>query len=150
MMTTLGGRLLNAVQLACPAIEEVSIGRKDDRSTWEIQFAADATDEQRAAAQAALEAFDPDIPDSRDYGERIQAMLDAAAAGKGYDTIHSIVSYRDDPNPVFAAEGKVALAWRSAVWSYAAAELAKVQAGERSAPTVAAFIAELPAPAWPG
>ena len=36
----------------------ISIGRKDDRSTWRIDFAPEATDEQKAQAAQIVAAFD--------------------------------------------------------------------------------------------
>lgn len=39
-------------------ITGISIGRKDDRSTWRIDFAPEANDEQRALAAQILSAFD--------------------------------------------------------------------------------------------
>lgn len=88
-------------------------------------------------------------PTEMDYGAAIQAMLDAKAQERGYDDIQSAVSYRDDTNATFAAEGEAYFAWRSAVWTYAYAELAKVQAGQRAQPTVAEFLTELPAVVLP-
>jgi len=41
------------------------------------------------------------------------------------------------------------VAWRDAVWAYAYAELGKVMNSERAAPTVEAFLDELPAIVWP-
>lgn len=91
---------------------------------------------QRAALKLAMEAA-------------IQRHLDATAALRSYDGIQTAVTYRDDPNPQFAAEGQALFEWRSEVWTYATAELAKVEGGERSVPSVAAFIGELPAMVWP-
>jgi len=51
--------------------------------------------------------------------------------------------------PQWAAEAAAFAAWRDAVWTYAYAELAKVQAGQRAQPTVTDLIAELPAIIWP-
>lgn len=39
--------------------------------------------------------------------------------------------------------------WRDAVWTYVYEQLALVQAGQRTQPTIAEFIAELPAIVWP-
>ena len=55
---TLASDLHKAVAATCP-IHGVSIGRRDDRATWRIDFAPEATDAQRVAAAAALAAFDP-------------------------------------------------------------------------------------------
>lgn len=91
---------------------------------------------QRAALKLAME-------------RAIQAHLDATAAERSYDSIQTAVTYRDDPNPQFAAEGQALFTWRSEVWTYATAELAKVEAGERAVPAVETFIGELPAMVWP-
>lgn len=55
-------RLHEAIAEAAP-IDGVSVGTWDDKKTWRIDFAAGATKAQRAAAQNALDAFDPDAPD---------------------------------------------------------------------------------------
>lgn len=84
-----------------------------------------------------------------DYSQAIQSHLDTTARQRQYDGMQAAVSYRDDPNPLFAAEAEALFSWRSAVWTYSTTELKKVQAGERAAPTVADFIRELPAFVWP-
>ncbi|OOG74049.1 hypothetical protein B0E45_06220 [Sinorhizobium sp. A49] len=84
-----------------------------------------------------------------DYSKAIQAHMDAKARERQYDGIQTAITYRDDPNLQFAAEGEALFAWRSMVWTYSTAELQKVMAGEREQPSVAEFIAELPAFIWP-
>jgi len=79
----------------------------------------------------------------------IQAHLDATARLRRYDSIQTAVSYRDDPNPQFSAEGQAAFLWRSAVWTSALHILAEVEAGERPVPSDADLIAALPAMVWP-
>ena len=64
---TLAAKVKEAVALVCP-ITGVSIGRSDDKETWKIHFAEDATAQQRADAQAAVEDFD------------LQSWMDAEAA----------------------------------------------------------------------
>lgn len=54
-----------AIKVVCP-IFGVSIGRPDDKSTWRIDFEAQATSQQRSAAQAVLAAFDPNAPELPD------------------------------------------------------------------------------------
>lgn len=99
------------------------------------------TAEQKAAeAQSALTAT---------YSAAIQAHLDAKAKERHYDGIHTAISYREDPNEIFAAEAAALFAWRSAVWTYATAQLDLVLSGERARPQVADFISELPAFEWP-
>ncbi len=106
-----------------------------------IDFSKVITAEQKAAdalAQAMAE-----------YSGAIQAHMEAKAHERHYDSIQSAVSYRDDPNPQFAAEAEALFAWRSSVWTYATAELDKVTAGERTQPSVDELIGELPAFVWP-
>lgn len=82
----------------------------------------------------------------------IQQLLDGKAAERRYDSIQTAVTFRDDPNPIFAAESQALFAWRSAVWSYSGAELDKVMAGERVVPEIDGFLEEiiLECPfAWP-
>lgn len=52
-------------------IDGIRIGVPDDKSTWEVWFKAEATQEQRAAAQAVIQAFDPLVPLRRNYRARI-------------------------------------------------------------------------------
>jgi hypothetical protein len=57
LTNNLGGRLSAAIRGVAP-IHGVSIGARDDKRTWRIDFAPEATAEQKAAAQVALDAFD--------------------------------------------------------------------------------------------
>ena len=108
---------------------------------WRVDQSKIVTAEQKAAEGiAALQAT---------YTAAIQGHLDAKARERQYDGIQTAITYRDDPNPQFAAEGAALFIWRSAVWTYSTAELAKVLAGERERPSVAVFVAELPAFVWP-
>lgn len=84
-----------------------------------------------------------------DFRRAIQGQIDACARDRSYDSGITCASYAGSTNPVWAAEAAAFIAWRDAVWAYAYAELAKVQAGQREAPTVEAFLAELPALSWP-
>ncbi|MBK3745656.1 hypothetical protein G3A39_41595 [Paraburkholderia aspalathi] len=79
----------------------------------------------------------------------IQSHLDTTAQQRQYDRMQTAISYRGDPNPQYAAEADALFIWRSEVWTYAMAELAKVESGARAIPTVDEFIAELPAFVWP-
>lgn len=88
-------------------------------------------------------------PALSDYQLAIQTLIDSTAQGRNYDSGNSCVSYVGDPNATYDAEAVAFRNWRSSVWTYAYAELAKVQAGTRSQPTVEAFLGELPAIAWP-
>lgn len=57
-------KLHDAVAAVAP-IDGVHVGRRDDRSTWRIDFRPEATDEQRADGQAVMDAFDPLAADPR-------------------------------------------------------------------------------------
>jgi len=81
------------------------------------------------------------------YSAAIQQHLDAKARERGYDGIQTAITYRDDPNPAFAAEALALFNWRSAVWTAATAMLAAVNPA--SPPTIEAVLAALPAFAWP-
>jgi RecB family exonuclease len=107
---------------------------------WTVDPVKIITAAQKAAEErAALQAH---------YSAAIQAHLDATARERLYDGIQTAITYRDDPNPQFAAEGEALFTWRSAVWTYATEELAKVINGERTQPSVEQFLDELPSFHW--
>lgn len=92
-------------------------------------------------------AFTP--PSLADYENAIQAHVDGAARSKQFRDGVTLASYVASTNSQWAGEAGAFVAWRDAVWGYAYAELAKVQAGQRAQPTVTEVLAELPAIAWP-
>jgi hypothetical protein len=79
----------------------------------------------------------------------IQRHLDATAQLRSYDSIHTAVGYRGDPNPVFAAEAEALFTWRSAVWTAGLAIMADVAAGISPMPSEAEIVGALPAMVWP-
>lgn len=75
----------------------------------------------------------------------IQAHMDTAARGYGYDDVKAAVTYAEEPSvPKFQAEGRAFRAWRSLVWAHAYGVLDDVQAGTRPQPTAEELLAELP------
>ena len=79
------------------------------------------------------------------YERAVQEHMDAAAKTAGYDSINTAVSYADEPAvAVFQSEGAAFRAWRSLCWAYCYAQLAAVEAQERTQPTIDALIVELP------
>jgi hypothetical protein len=65
-------------------IRSVKIVKVDDRSTWRIVFKDEATEQQKADAQAAMLIFAPPPDDPEDiessvFGKRERAILIAAA-----------------------------------------------------------------------
>ena len=102
---------------------------------WTVDLNQVVTAEAKAeAAQAELLAM---------FSSAIQGHLDAKARERQYDGIQTAITYREDPNPAFAAEGAALFSWRSSVWTYATAELDKVAGALRSVPTVEDFIVEI-------
>lgn len=57
LINTAADKLSTALSAVAP-VNGVSIGRRDDKSTWRIDFRSEATDEHKSAAQAVLAAFD--------------------------------------------------------------------------------------------
>lgn len=94
----------------------------------------------RAAAQVTTEA---------DYARAIQAHIDATAQARGYNDGDSCIGHLVSTVPAWAAEAAAFNAWRDAVWLYAFAQLAAVEAQQRSQPSVAELVAELPTMTWP-
>ncbi len=84
-----------------------------------------------------------------DFRAAIQQHVDATAQKRSYDSGLTCSSYVASTNPTWAAEAAAFVAWRDAVWGHAYAELAKVEGGQRSQPTIDAFLSELPAMIWP-
>lgn len=79
------------------------------------------------------------------FRDSIQLKLDEQARRYGYDSIASAVTYAEEPAvPKFQAEGQAFRTWRSLVWAYGYEQLALVESGQRPAPTIPEFIAELP------
>jgi chitodextrinase len=66
-----------AVRAVCP-IHGISFVSISDKATWRIDFKEEATEGQKAAAQSALEAFDPATVDA---DEARQADIEAAIQG---------------------------------------------------------------------
>jgi alkanesulfonate monooxygenase SsuD/methylene tetrahydromethanopterin reductase-like flavin-dependent oxidoreductase (luciferase family) len=88
-------------------------------------------------------------PTIDEYKAAIEAMLDAKARERRYDSSVSIATYVGSTNAAWAAEAAAFVAWRDDVWAYAYAELERVTAGQRPQPPVLDFLAELPPMAWP-
>ena len=74
----------------------------------------------------------------------LQAEMDEEARSYGFDDIATAITYRGDPNPVFAAQAEAFFVKRSAVWTQAYALLAQVEQGLAQFPTVEEAIAMMP------
>lgn len=73
--------LFLAIRAACP-VESISIGKRDDKSTWRIDFKPEATPQQRAAGQAVIDAFDlsAPLPPKRNLQKEIDDAMAVIAA----------------------------------------------------------------------
>lgn len=93
--------------------------------------------------------YEPPPLTADDYAAAIQSHVDATAKARGYADGVALAGYATSAVTAWASEAVAFVAWRDAVWLYAYAELAKVQAAQRAVPTIDGLIAELPAVAWP-
>lgn len=98
---------------------------------------------------AELEAISVPAPTITDYENAIQELVDSTARERQFRDGVTLASYTASTKPKWAAEAQAFVAWRDNVWFYAYGELAKVQAGQRSQPTVDQFIGEIAPIAWP-
>jgi opacity protein-like surface antigen len=94
-------------------------------------------------------AWHLDSPSQTAYERAIQAHVDTTARGKLYADGVSCASYATSTVAQWAAEAAAFVAWRDQVWAYAYNQLYAVAQGQRTQPTIAALIAELPAITWP-
>lgn len=79
------------------------------------------------------------------YMAAVQQHMDARAVTFGYDNLISVITYAEEPAVArYQTEGQAFRAWRSACWHACEQMLAAVKAGDRSAPTHAELLAELP------
>lgn len=95
-------------------------------------------------------AYEPSSePTITDYENAIQNLVDSTARERQFRDGVTLASYIGSTKPKWAAEAQAFVAWRDNVWHYAYGELAKVQAGQRSQPTVDQFLTEIAPIAWP-
>lgn len=87
-----------------------------------------------------------DIPLTvEEYKLAIQSHMDTISRSYGYDDIKTAVTYAEEPAVAkFQVEGQAFRVWRSLCWAYSYEQLAMVEGGQRSQPTIAQFLAELP------
>lgn len=84
-----------------------------------------------------------------DYQNAIQALVDQTAVEKLFNDGVTLASYVTSTIEPWAQQAQAFVAWRDNVWQYSYSELAKVEAGARSQPTIDEFLAELPKIVWP-
>lgn len=74
----------------------------------------------------------------------IDIYLDAQANSYRYESIRTMVTYENDPNPKFHSEGVGAKAFRSAVYTLGVSLIDEVQSGFREVPTESELLALMP------
>lgn len=130
------------------ALRKVVEGNGCQIMHYECNLYIDGEQADIDAVEAALTGFDYEAgvfaDTAKRYEQAIQKFMDEQAQAAGYDDLISACSYAAAANP-YQAESQGFLVWRGAVWDYAFTELQKVQTGTRTQPTIAEFIAELPA-----
>lgn len=95
-----------AIAAVCP-IHGVSIGRKDDKSTWRIDFKEEATPAQRAAAAQVVAQFAPLLVIAKAAKvAQVNAMFEAAAA-------RLTAEYPDPEKLTWPLQEREALAWQA-------------------------------------
>ncbi|MBP1844746.1 hypothetical protein J2046_003013 [Rhizobium petrolearium] len=108
---------------------------------WTVDPAKIVTAEQKAAeAKAAQLAA---------YKAAFDALLDAVARERQYDSRLTVPLYTASANPQWAMEAKAYIAWRDAALSYMIGQLAAVEAGETAPPSIEEFIAGIAPIGWP-
>lgn len=119
---------------------------------------------------ATIDAFVPPIPGSTDYWEldtttarwkmtpagsqyyiveAVKGHIQFIVSQRQYDSIVSLISYLQSPNPQWAAEAAAGNVWNSAVWAKVVEIQQQVASGQRPIPTPTEVIAELPVIQWP-
>ena len=78
----------------------------------------------------------------------VQSYMDNMVHTRGYDNIHTAVSYSNSTDPIFKAEGLAALEWRDRVWRTCYNLLDQIKSGERGIPTTEELIEILPKLEW--
>lgn len=109
------------------------------REAWVLDGSGGVTLDPVKRGEIAMKLFE----------EAIEAHIEATATERDYSSATRLASYVASTKPAWKAEAEAFVAWRDDVWEYVFAELAKVQAGTRTEPTIEDFIAELPQIAWP-
>lgn len=121
-----------------------------DGIAYPANWLALSTDAEKAEIGVVWQEPAPEPPPTQqDYAKSISSEISRLAVARGYDSEDRLVGYVTSTNPTWSGEAQAFIAWRDAVWAYAYQELGRVAAGERSQPTVQAFISELPAIVWP-
>jgi len=103
----IAAKITEAVRAVCP-IHGVSIGRKDDKATWRIDFKDEATPKQRADAKAVLDAFDVAAHDAEQakaaHNSPILAQIEVLEARQRRPIREHILGYGPGPDGKLPAQ----------------------------------------------
>lgn len=105
------------------------------------------TPEQRATIEAVFAAHDSNVPALSEFISVMEAHYDTVAQEKHYDNRFTCALRAGYAGP-FQTEGQLFAVWMDECNAYGYLQMAKVQNGERTMPTVAELLAELPAAPW--
>lgn len=108
-------------------IEGVSIGRANDKGTWRIDFKAEATPEQRIAAQTAIDLFDTqaaidkeqrvfDRQKNAEQEARLAAQLRTLTPQQAVDYIENNVADLLTAKFVLKIMARMLIAMRDQIW----------------------------------
>ena len=101
--------------------------------------------EEVETGEAEILSYVEPLPTEADYSAAIQSSLDELAKAEGFDSIHTAVSYADEPSvKSFQDHGIMFREKRSLVWAASYEIMAEVKAGSRAMPTIDELLAELP------
>lgn len=95
-----------------------------------------------------VQAYTPQALAANDYAHAIQRHIETTAKARGYLDAVTCASYYASTISTWQTDALAFIAWRDSVWTYAYAQLAAVQAGQRAAPTIQGLVSELPPIAW--
>lgn len=88
-------------------------------------------------------------PGEAEYGAAVQAHIEATVRARNYHDAATCASYIGSTIPAWQADAETFVAWRDSVWVYVYAQLAAVQAEQRTQPSIEDLVYELPAIDWP-
>ena len=84
-----------------------------------------------------------------DFSAAIEGLFEETSRSLGYVSADRLATYVSSTIAKWREEAVAFVAWRDLVLVKAYEILAAVQSGQRQAPSVSAFLAELPAVSWP-
>jgi hypothetical protein len=83
-----------------------------------------------------------------DYSTVMREYMDTVAQQRGYDSALSVLSYVASTNLAWAQEARAFAAWRDQAFGYAYQQFDAFKSGAIPQPTIAQFLAGLPAITW--